>query len=183
MNKSVVCFLLSTQVLLGCDQAINRVASSNPFSDGKVNEGGDGVIFKDGWVYAKATGQTQSNSEYEGAEQLSRAIKMIAREMCKANSVSDTTSDTVIDKVVHISSLKRKSASEIEVIIKAPSNGAECRAMSVLTESELPSKRGPDGVDSVLAKYTQGQYLPLSRIEPGFIQEKEMTIRVLGGEF
>ena len=183
MSKSVVFLLLSTQVLLGCDQTINRVASSNPFADGKVSDAGDGVIFKDGWVYAKATGQIQSNSEYEGAEQLSRAIKMIAKEMCKANSVIDTTSDTVIDNVVHVSSLKRKSASEIEVIIKAPSNGAECRPISVLTESELPSKRGSDAVDSVLAKYTQGQYLPLSRIEPSFIQEKEMTIRVLGGEF
>jgi len=183
MSKSVFCLLLASQLLIGCDQAINRVASSNPFIDGKRSEVGDGVMMKDGWVYAKATGEIQRNSEYEGAEQLSRAIKMIAKEMCKANSVSGTTSDAVIDKVVHVSSLKRKSASEIEVIIKAPSNGAECRAMSILTESELPSHRGSEAVNGVLAEYTGGQYLPLSRIEPSFIQEKEMTIRVLGGEF
>jgi hypothetical protein len=139
--------------------------------------GRDGVVMTDAWVFASASGPMRGSREGDEQRQATRAMSAIARSLCKFEPGPGRRLEAGVTGFAMVSSIQR--GRDLEVIMRAPVQSPSCKVtiMEIKPETPpapsnlMPKEQVPESDSSV-------QIAP-----PGYIREKNMTIRVLNREY
>lgn len=139
--------------------------------------GRDGVVTTDAWVFASATGTLRGTREGEEQRQATRAMSLIARSLCRFEPGPGRRLEAGVTGFAMVSSIQR--GRDVEVIMKAPLQSPSCKVTVIEIKQEAPA------TPSNLAP-KESVPEPDSSVQiatPGYIREKNMTIRVLNAEY
>lgn len=139
--------------------------------------GRDGVVMTDAWVFASATGAMRGSREGEEQRQATRAMSAIARSLCKFEPGPGRRLEAGVTGFSMVSSIQR--GRDLEVIMRAPLQSPSCKVTVIEIKPEAPA------APSNLAPKEQGLESDSSVqiAPPGYVREKNMTIRVLNREY
>lgn len=137
----------------------------------------DGVVITDAWIFASASGPMRGSLEGDEQRQATRAMSAIARSLCKFEPGPGRRLDAGVTGFAMVSSIQR--ARDLEVIMRAPIQSPSCKVTVIEIKPEaptafshlVPKEQVPESDSSVQVA------------APGYIRDKNMTIRVLNREY
>lgn len=145
----------------------------------RVRLGRDGVATTDQWFFASATGTIRGTRDAEEDRQAARAMQAIARAMCRFEPAPGKRLEAGITGFAMASSIQR--GREVEVIMRAPVQNPVCR---IQVAEATPATAAPKADARLQPPESLDEKDQSTRVlQPAYIREKNMTIRVYGGEY
>lgn len=140
----------------------------------------DAVVSTDTWYFASASGTIRGTRETEEDRLATRAMQALARAMCQFEPSTGKRLEASIRGFSMVSSTLR--GRELEVIMRAPLQAPVCRVLSV-ESSPLAAQQINNAAQSSVPETASQRDITTRILEPAYIREKNMTIRIFGGEY
>jgi hypothetical protein len=145
--------------------------------DVKDRLGRDGVVITSNWIFASASGPIRGSREVDEQRHATKAMSAIARSLCKFEPGPGRRLEAGITGFAMVSAIQR--GRDLEVVMRAPVQSPSCKVTVIEIKPETPAS--PSNLapkDEAQDSDSSVQIAP-----PGYIREKNMTIRMLNREY